>query len=119
MSILGTILGGLSSFGGSNDMGCDWHCDGCETIMNSQPGFSVSSGVWTCTDCGLVNDVTSNNIRHYGEKPASEAQLRYIKKIEELLNVSFYGINSEEASDFIDDHKDRYQAELHTPYKYR
>jgi len=119
MSILRSILGVILSGGGSDDFGCDWHCDGCETIMNSQPGFSVSSGVWTCTECGYVNDVTSDNIKHYGERPATEAQLRYIQKIEELLNVSFYGITLEEASDFIDEHKDLYQAKLHTPYKFR
>jgi hypothetical protein len=119
MSILGSILGGLLSGGGSDDLGCDWHCDGCGTIMNSQLGFSVSSGAWTCTECSYVNDVTSDNIRHYGERPATEAQLRYIREIEALLDVSFYGNTLEEASDFIDAHKDRYQAKLHTPHKYR
>jgi len=53
------------------------------------------------------------------ERLATEAQLRYINKIEELLDVSFCGSTFEEASDFIDDYKDRYQAILHTPYKYR
>lgn len=53
------------------------------------------------------------------ERPASEAQLRYIRKIEELLNISFCGSTLDEASDFIDEHRDRYQATLHTPHKYR
>ncbi len=119
MSFLASILGGLLSGGGLDDLGCDWHCDGCGTLMNSQPGFSAASGSWTCTECVCVNDVTSNNIRHYGERPATEAQLGYIKKIEELIGVSFYGITLEEASDFIDTHRDRYQTKLHTPYKYR
>ena len=46
----------------------DWSCDGCATLMNGQPGFTASNGVWTCTECGYVNDVTSNNIKHYGER---------------------------------------------------
>ncbi len=103
----------------SHDLGYDWCCDGCETLMNSQPDFTVSNGVWTCTECGYVNDVTSNNIRHYGERPVTDDQLRYIKKIEELLDVTFLGITLEEASDFIDQYRDRYQAKLHTPHKYR
>ena len=53
------------------------------------------------------------------ERPVTENQLRYIKKIEELLNLSFYGSTLDEASDFIDEHRDRYQATLHTPHKYR
>lgn len=104
---------------GSHDLGYDWYCDGCKTLMNSQPGFTASNGVWICTECGYVNDVTSNNIRHYGECPVTDDQLRYIKKIEELLAVTFYGNTLDEASDFIDQYRDRYQAKLHTPHKYR
>ena len=58
-------------------------------------------------------------INESDERPATEAQLRYIKQIEELLRVSFKGRTLDEASDFIDKHKDHYQAKLHTPYKYR
>ncbi len=107
----------MSSFG-SDDAGCDWTCDGCKTFMNSQPGFTVSNGVWTCTECGCVNDVTSNNVKHYGERPVTEAQLRYIEYIESYVGVSFYGNTLEEASDFIDQYRDLYQARLHTPKKY-
>jgi hypothetical protein len=114
MSILDSILGGLLS-GGSDDLGCDWHCDNCETLMSSQPGLSVASGVWTCTECGFVNNVTTDNIRHYGELPVTDAQLGYNKRIEGLLGVSFSGITLEEASDFINTHRDHYQAKLHTP----
>ena len=102
-----------------DDFGYDWHCDGCKTLMNSQPGFTASKGVWTCTECGFVNDVTSNNVKHYGERPVTADQSRYIKQIEELLGVSFYGNTLEEGSDFIDQYRDLYQAKLHTPYKYR
>ena len=104
---------------GSDDLGCDWYCDGCGLLMNHQLGFSALTGIWTCTECGYLNDVSANNIRHYGERPVTEDQLRYIKKIEELLGVSFYGNTLEEASDFIDQYRDLYQAKLHTPYKYR
>lgn len=30
--------------------------------MNSQPGFSVSSGSWCCKECGSWNDVSEDNI---------------------------------------------------------
>lgn len=53
------------------------------------------------------------------ERPVTEAQLRYISKIEELLNISFCGSTLKEASDFIDENRDRYEATLHTPYDYR
>lgn len=53
------------------------------------------------------------------ERPASEAQLGYIRRIEELIGLRFFGSTLEEASDFIDRHRDRYQATLHTPHKYR
>jgi len=53
------------------------------------------------------------------KRPVTEAQLRYIKKIEELLDVSFNGSTLDEASEFIDEYRDRYQATLHTPHKYR
>lgn len=97
----------------------DWICDNCGRLMNNQEGFNASNGEWTCTDCGYKNDVSSNNIRHYGERPATENQLRYIREIENLLGISFYGNTFEEASDFIDENKDRYQNKLHTPYEYR
>lgn len=58
-------------------------------------------------------------INEGSDRPATEAQLRYIKQIEELLDVSFTGSTLEEASDFIDEYRDRYQAKLHTPHKYR
>lgn len=103
---------------GSDDLGCDWNCDGCGTLMNSQPGFTTSNGVWPCTECGCVNDVTTNNIKNYGERPVTEAQLRYIKQIEVSVGVPFIGITLEEASDYIDQYRDLYQARLHTPKKY-
>ena len=28
-----------------DDFGYDWYCDGCKTLMNSQPGFTASNGV--------------------------------------------------------------------------
>lgn len=64
MGLLGSILGGLFSGKSSDDLGCDWYCDGCDALMNSQPGFTTSSEIWTCTECGYVNDVTEDNIRY-------------------------------------------------------
>ena len=61
MSIFDSILGSIFS-GSSDDKGCDWYCDECDTYMNSQPGFTTSSGEWTCTECGYVNDVSEDNI---------------------------------------------------------
>jgi hypothetical protein len=123
MSFLGELIegvvGGIISGVGSEDMGCDWYCDDCHAHMNTQTGFTTADGSWTCIECGSLNDVSVGNIRHYGERQVTEEQLRYIRKIEELLDVSFYGVTLEEASDFIDEHRDRYQAKLHTPYKYR
>lgn len=56
MSLFG-FLGGHS-----DDKGCDWYCDECDTYMNNQPCFTTSSGEWTCTECGAINDVSENNI---------------------------------------------------------
>jgi hypothetical protein len=28
----------------TDDKGCDWYCDNCNTLMNNQSGFSTSSG---------------------------------------------------------------------------
>lgn len=44
------------------DNACDWICDYCGAYMNDQPGFDVAGGTWTCTECGAVNDVSSNNV---------------------------------------------------------
>ncbi len=99
--------------------GYDWHCDGCGRIMNNQIGFTTDDGEWTCSECGYLNDVSPNNIEHYSGVPASENQLRYIRKIEDVLDINFYGSSFEEASDFIEGNKDLYEDRLHTAYKYR
>ena len=44
------------------DNDCAWICDYCAAYMNNQPGFNVSDGTWTCSECGTVNDVSENNI---------------------------------------------------------
>lgn len=110
---------GLLNGSGSDDLGFNWYCDGCHTFMNCQPGFNPSNGEWACTECGFVNDVTPNNIEHYGKRPVTDNQLNYIGLIEDLCDVHFYGTTLEEASDFIDQYRDLYQARLHTPKKYR
>lgn len=46
----------------SDDLDCDWYCDSCGAFLNSQPGLTVSSGTWTCEECGYENDVTEDNI---------------------------------------------------------
>ena len=104
---------------GTFDKGCDWICDNCGVYMNFQPGFTTINNTWICSECNFVNDVSSNNIVHYGVRSVTADQLRYIGEIEQLLNVTFYGTTLEEASDFIDQYRDLYQAKLHTPYKYR
>lgn len=60
MSILNSILENILN--GGNDNGCDWYCDECDAYMNSQRGFTTSSGEWTCSECGFVNDVSEDNI---------------------------------------------------------
>ena len=44
------------------DNDCDWYCDCCHKYMNDQIGFTVKGGIWTCTECGTVNDVSESNI---------------------------------------------------------
>lgn len=39
-----------------------WFCDDCDTFLNIQDGFSTKTGRWICTECGLENDVTGDNI---------------------------------------------------------
>ncbi len=48
---------------GPYDGGCDWVCDFCGAYMNNQRGFNVSRGIWKCTKCGALNDVSQNNLR--------------------------------------------------------
>ena len=60
MSLLGSILGGIAdAISGSS---ITWYCDGCGVEMNGQPGFTTSSGWWTCTECGYENDVSPDNV---------------------------------------------------------
>lgn len=60
MSLFGDILGTVfSSFGGDN---VTWYCDGCHAVLNEQIGFNTDSGTWVCTECGDLNDVTSDNV---------------------------------------------------------
>ena len=59
MGFLSGLIGVLES---ACDGGCDWYCDSCGAYMNGQPGFSVSSGSWTCTSCGSRNDVSAGNV---------------------------------------------------------
>lgn len=59
MGLLDSALGLLGSI---MDGGCNWRCDGCNSLMNTQPGFTTESGVWTCSECGTLNDVSENNI---------------------------------------------------------
>ncbi|CAM4257912.1 hypothetical protein ERIN107935_07025 [Erysipelothrix inopinata] len=119
MNILNDILQAAIDGLSTDDMGCDWICDNCNAYMNNQSGFSTLNGIWTCSECGTCNDVSSDNIRNYGTQIITDNQKRYIQKIEELLGITFYGDTFEEASDFIDSNKDRYQSKLHTPHKYR
>ena len=59
MGLLGEIFG---AFAGGDDSGCTWTCDYCGANLNSQPGFTTSSGTWDCTECGEENDVSEDNI---------------------------------------------------------
>ena len=72
MGLMGSIFDALSSDG--NDGGCDWICDSCGAYMNSQPGFSVSSGSWCCKECGSWNDVSEDNIVDEEERNREEEE---------------------------------------------
>ena len=43
--------------------------------MNNQLGFTTSSDVWTCTECGSVNDVSEDNIRFDDDDEYSSSPL--------------------------------------------
>ena len=60
MSIFGSIFGSISSSFRSSNI--TWYCDGCHAVMNDQPGFDTSTGIWECTECGELNDVTDDNV---------------------------------------------------------
>lgn len=64
MGLLSFLLNSLLNGSGliSDDKGCNWYCDNCGAFLNSQPGFTTSSDVWTCTKCGEENDVSEDNI---------------------------------------------------------
>ena len=56
MGLFGNLFSG---FTGGN---VTWYCDCCNAVMNDQPGFNTSTGKLECTECGEINDVSSNNI---------------------------------------------------------
>lgn len=65
------------------DGGCDWFCDGCGVLMNSQNEFDIRNGTWTCVECGYVNDVTENNI----SEGISDDVYRKLKKLCRKQNI--------------------------------
>lgn len=111
------LVQGFNNFKDAKD--CDWYCDICGTHMNYQSGLTTSSDIWNCIECNHQNDVSVSNIIRYGEQPVTDDQLMCIRKVEELFDVTFYGVTLEEASDFIDRYRDLHQAKLHAPFKYR
>lgn len=44
------------------DRNCDWYCDCCDAHLNKQSGFTAITGTWVCTECGMENDVSEDNI---------------------------------------------------------
>ena len=60
MSIIESIINSIVSQLSGRKV--TWYCDGCNSILNEQPGFNTNSGSWTCTECGYENDVTAENI---------------------------------------------------------
>lgn len=40
----------------------DWWCDECISSLNDQPGFTDENDTWTCTECGHVSRIASDNI---------------------------------------------------------
>ena len=40
----------------------DWYCDECNDLLNNQPGFDANCGTWTCSKCGELNYISSDEI---------------------------------------------------------
>ena len=75
MGLFGSFLRGVvSSLGNS---GVTWYCDGCNSVLNGQPGFSTSSGTWVCTKCGEVNDVSPGNV--FGSEEEFQAAIHEMR----------------------------------------
>ena len=47
---------------GINDLDCFWFCDNYCELLNYQPGFDCSQGIWKCKACGHLNDISENSI---------------------------------------------------------
>lgn len=65
----GNLFDGLASAFGSEFT--TWYCDGCGCEMNSQEGFTTTTGTWKCAEWGYQNDVSNANIyssEEYQEK---------------------------------------------------
>jgi Primosomal protein N'' (replication factor Y) - superfamily II helicase len=39
-----------------------WFCDGCESFLNNQDGFSDKKRFFVCRQCGYMNELTEDNI---------------------------------------------------------
>lgn len=61
MGLLSNLLSSIVSVTKGNNT-ITWYCDGCNSVLNEQPGFSVDTGTWTCTESGYDNDVSSDNV---------------------------------------------------------
>lgn len=40
----------------------DWYCNNCNEYLNSQSGFYVDCGSWSCTTCGHSSSITVDEI---------------------------------------------------------
>lgn len=59
---MGLFRGLLKNLSSLVDDDIIWYCDGWHSVLNEQDGFNTYSGIWTCVECGHVNDVTSDNV---------------------------------------------------------
>lgn len=40
-----------------------WHCDKCNSLLNSQKNFNDRCGKWECTRCGFINKIEESKIK--------------------------------------------------------
>ena len=77
----------------------DWYCDECNSLLNSQSGFSANCGTWTCTECGYLNFINENEILDDDE--AEEFKNSGYDSYNEYYEDKYYGerISADDAAE--------------------
>lgn len=69
-------------FGEEKFPNVNWFCDNCNDYINIQDGFNDNCGEWTCTKCGHVNSISSDQIIDINEDQYEDST-----ELDESLNV--------------------------------